>query len=693
MMQVFINKLGIGNKVHREVESLVVYSYYHNGNIYIETTDYNVIENIEDSFINRIVPNIKTEAYRERIKGINFLLVYRYNLIDRSLFTNKNSNDMSGKGVEKVNLAIEKTEKFLLDIVKSGHFLNASPGIIEYVDDFSLYDLEVDVLKVKDIKTLKEMLDKVDTAVDNINELFIISFDFSDTDTENRLHQTYKLPLIESLGGEDIFLLRDGEPIRIKNREITYPIILVNSRIENATLENQSVMINNIFKFICDNLEVTFYETAKAQLNFYKKYGYDHDSLMFFWMSNKETYDDGDDAFDINCDHKMLNSLNKIVNKYEVTDRNALKFLKTFLLYKDLVPIDTELVNNNFFYYIISVEWDGSSIIPPIPASKNEKLFNAFFKVKNNIASDNRIYYLLSSSCMFPNSSFDIFIDNFQLHEISKFNKLAQTISRPTAALEEIIPVVGEEDVFYKNNVLVNFSESISDIWKGKIERNHISKTIDVRTLKDFPYVYENALKIFEKEGVPFKNTLVLILYDDQNKDMLGGYYPVGNSDNKSEIDINFGNYIEKFNPPFIVLNISSNGIKSKEHMNYILMHETRHYIDDILGYQHKPDEDKPYFNSMIKYLRSDIERRAFIEEVLCVMRNYSTDYVIRHWLTIKNRILRKYLVGSGVEGDIINARNIDKAYQIFIEERQREEATDNGDGQEEDFQLPPLNN
>jgi hypothetical protein len=371
-------------------------------------------------------------------------------------------------------------------------------------------------------------------------------------------------------------------------------------------------------------------------------------------------------------------------------------YLKTF------PPKDTNLYYKSF-YYSISVPKVGK-VIRESPATKNEGLFNSYFvKADGPIEMRGRVYYLIASKFCFPAKVLKLFMEDYHsedmsLHEIFEFNNKNGMLSKYCFVDNEPYDSVG--NTLYKEKVVTSFVNSIKNmLGEERITDDRFNERLSVKRLSEFPYVFERLNIAFNRENIEFKDLNVVFISDDGNKNILGGYDCERLRNTETVV---LSEDSAPFQLPVIMLNIANVKMQRRENLTGILIHEGKHYLDDMreakeekalkesnpdseeasdffnIDYKYETDNDK----RMEGYLLSKHETSAFAEAALNYLKHYPIDYVYENWVFLKTKIIHEHLAqNDGIDYHNLSqkfldafSKIMDKALGLYeAEEQQRD--------------------
>ncbi len=419
-------------------------------------------------------------------------------------------------------------------------------------------------------------------------------------------------------------------------------------------------------------------------------------------------------------------AIQKVISIYGINpnDKNSVDFVKNYIIYTKIFPLSDKTKYHKTFYNVVSVLNSGSGI-PKSPVTKNDILFiNLFSIVDGPLVSENRIYYLISSDILFPEYVFNLFCDSsvenerITNHEVFEFNKNNGMLSKNSFVNKT--PVGSQEIVFYTNNVMSEFPRKITEALGSELKDNRFKERLTIKTVSEMPYVYERVKKIIERHNLEQKdqeemlqnvrNLNIVFMSDPRRSDMLGGYLgkiydipktqktaqqgvgikklpatqPTDQPINPKEISssdqaVILASGVEAFQRPLIILNVLNEKMQYRENLSHILVHECRHYIDDLL----REKGNKPRKSivtpkqGFVNYLNSEGEQNAFTEEALNILSQYNTEYVKRNWSALKTRIIKEYF-GTTIEIPSRDrtaimrslSRILDRALNLYINEK-----------------------
>jgi len=394
-------------------------------------------------------------------------------------------------------------------------------------------------------------------------------------------------------------------------------------------------------------------------------------------------------------------------------DKETRDFLLNYLIYTKIFPLTDETKYYKVFYSIVSIAKTGTTI-PNTPVTKNERLFEKIFRIVGSpIASNDRIYYLVASNILFPEYVLNLFCDNSSTeritdHEVFEFNKKNGMLSKnsfvnngPTQA--------SVENIFYSTNVIPKFASQVREMLGDKIKDNRFNENLTVKRISEIPYVYERVKRIFDRYKLEYKDLNVIFMSDPDQANLLGGYVgkryvskfkkkaqvgqgvlvaPAIPKPEEEEIDEDVGSPeqavrlargIKSFQRPFIMLNILNERMQYRENLSHILVHECKHYVDDLLTEKglRPPIVRGTGRESFSGYLKLQHEYEAFSEEALDILSQYDLDYIKKNWSALKNRIINEYFMetispqASDKEAVIRElSKVLDRALTLYMEEK-----------------------
>lgn len=142
-----------------------------------------------------------------------------------------------------------------------------------------------------------------------------------------------------------------------------------------------------------------------------------------------------------------------------------------------------------------------------------------------------------------------------------------------------------------------------------------------------------------------------------------------------------------------MMFNLANSKIQRREDLSGTMIHEGKHYLDDMRFEKKEeamkksdPDSDAAtseaasFFDTSYslerdqkkrfeKYLRSNHETSAFAEDALNVLRHYSLEYIYANWLFLKTRIIHEYFNQQENLNHYALPQNLMEVYSIILEQ------------------------
>lgn len=650
------------------------FSELENGLGFLENANILAID-VEDEEIRKELSKQIPDRWQEFIRSLPYMLIKNLSL--------------EGRNIDAPIIIINR-------MVTKDHPKN------EYILEREIYSFLANYLKVPVENRVKAVLERESHASYDVQDIFYLHFGGSERDRYTILRGKEKQEPTEENKRNDLGFLADIFDAQL------------NAKVQRATTFIQKLLDKYAVNPDDKNTisEVPFSKTEKEIEDLLNKYNVSSDDKNTilktrFPLKTKENI------------RKLISSLGINPN-----DKETIDFLKNYIIYTKIFPLEDDTKYYKIFYSVISVLKVGPNI-PRTPATKNYQLFEKIFKVIGDpLDSQNRIYYLVSSNILFPEYVFNLFCDNsvenerMTEHEVFEFNKKNGMLSKNNFVNK--VPA-GAEVTFYSTNVMKSFSTQIKDILGNQIKDNRFNERLTVKTISEMPYVYERVKKIVERYGLESKdqeemlqnlrNLNVVFMSNPRESGLLGGYLgkiyrdsprrpprtaqqgvgirnipppepeqPISaDQATAAEQAVRLAEGVGTFQRPFIILNVLNERMQYSENLSHILVHECKHYIDDLLREKGKRDRKEPVSprQGFTNYLNSEGEQEAFTEEALDILNQYSLDYVKRNWSGLKTRIIKEYFettidIPVQEKSSILKAlsRILDRALNLFIRDK-----------------------
>jgi len=489
----------------------------------------------------------------------------------------------------------------------------------------------------------------------------------------------------DSVNKDQIFV--SNYDVVLNNEIISSPIILLNKK-----GKSEFDLEKSLFLFLVDFLDISESVRMTSQLKQQQYLGYDIQDLFYFNFGSQEKINMFSSSFDSITEPEKRESFMKKLEGLgvDLNDSESIKFAKTLSIYLRAFPSSDTNSHYKVFYSVVSVP-AGKPPYPESPVMKNEGLFNAYFALNEGpVESGGRLFYLISSKFCFPKSVFKIFNPDpkLDLHEIFEFNSKNGMLSK--YCFVDNAPKDKVTNFGYQSKVVTPFVGSMKDILGDRITDNRFNERLSVRRLSEFPYVLERLKAAFKREDVELKDVNVIFVYDPYNANTLGGYdcKRIRNEENVKLVE-----EYAAFPLPLMMFNLANSKIQRREDLSGTMIHEGKHYLDDMRFEKKEeamkksdPDSDAAtseaasFFDTSYslerdqkkrfeKYLRSNHETSAFAEDALNVLRHYSLEYIYANWLFLKTRIIHEYFNQQENLNHYALPQNLMEVYSIILEQ------------------------
>jgi hypothetical protein len=401
-------------------------------------------------------------------------------------------------------------------------------------------------------------------------------------------------------------------------------------------------------------------------------------------------------VFDRDAPFDMREKVNSLLEKWGVDpgDQRVVDFVKTFMIYRSAFPLSESGPQYKIFYNVVSVPGIGTP--PESFATRNTGLFNAIFTVRESKESAGRWYYLVSSRFCFPVNTFELFVDNataeagvVSLNETIEFNTRNGMLSK--YGFVNDTPKSGIEAASYNLKVVPEFSKTILDGLGSNVKDNRINERVSVKMLSEYPYAYNHVKSAFNRFGIDYRDIPVVLVYMPNEVSTLGGYLGAGRASSEA---VKLASEHSAFKPPFIIINVANTRMHNRETLSNALIHEGRHFLDDILvsmGMQDSsvmggpkgaaPKDRDGQIKDMMKYLSTPTEINAHAEQAMTLLKHYDLNYLMSHWPSIKNKIIREEFTHGEVDAErypIVEgyAKILDRALELYVQDSERDAAS-----------------
>lgn len=685
-----------------EKSSIVnIYAFWCSGEFYVETIDYNYpLDYVQQKFVSTLVDremasvsssNIPEQLLKTRIRE-KFLVESSIHVVlnkhrNRLLLTEENTNPkVSNRGTG----AYDKSVVLLKSLAQ---IITASPETFGEVDKMSLAmsannqlwpHKNYSVMKVGQYLTLMEAIEKVGLDPGSYEDMNILFIDFNDQKAISYITKQIgdrfvdKSPYISTLY------------IDIGERNLAPPTIIVDSY-----KQNEQTLVRVLIGALMKSAKTPYLNRMKTALERQRYVGYDVQDMYFINFSNAQEIKNSASVFDKDASTESKQKIQGMADRLGIDrrDQDAYDFLKMFAIYRSVFPPSDANIQYKTYYNIVSVP-KGEDSVPGDFATSNTKLFETIFTIRDIKASNDRVYYLLSSRFCFPDRVFRLFRGDADsegaadLHETIEFNSRNGMLSK--YGFVNNPPMDRREATFYALNVTKDFSSVLVNLLGNYVKDNRLDERVTVKLLSEFPYAYKNVKTAFDREQVDYKDIPVILVYMPMDKSTLGGY--LGKTKANAEAE-KLADYNREFSLPFIIINVANERMQSRENLSNALIHEGRHYLDDLLvqmgsydaDYMGKDNPPPPrtkqeQLRNQIAYLETPTEVSAHAEQALSILRHYDLNYLLSHWHSMKTKILNDEFVGID-EKDHDSYRLIerygkilDRALEIYVSEEQAKE-------------------
>jgi len=186
-----------------------------------------------------------------------------------------------------------------------------------------------------------------------------------------------------------------------------------------------------------------------------------------------------------------------------------------------------------------------------------------------------------------------------------------------------------------------------------EVEDRH-REAIMVHGLSSIPACNVPAQGMFNRRGVEFRDIMIILVQNPQNRGMLGGFASARENPNPVSMFKN----VAPFKPPFIMLNILAPGMATVEDRVSIILHEVSHFVDDILVSEGRADPrimkipaspQTPEVAEQMRYWQDYLDKTptevaAHAEEVYFHLSMYDYDYALRNKAAIRKKVVEEIL-------------------------------------------------
>jgi hypothetical protein len=732
-MKILVNALKIGRTPRKDATYFNVYGYVFRDAVYVEFLDYKTNVYIEPLFEKRV----------EKLSGYSYDDVYKYGFLihlfydksKKSVWLDKEEHDheieTDPNFRQRFESALQAIDSLLKSPANEPYFGKFEGSLNTAINEEYITKTRYQVYNIYDFPYMYSMLTlnpadpKKSRNLGAFNNIQIVSFRFFD---RNGMYDPEIMGKIVSpqigasfmadsdlnervsSGDQKVVLVEKPPTKEFMNffgKEIKFPFLMIN----NAGL-NEFTIQEEIYDFVASKLNFSSTQIQDYKLKNMIRYGYDLQDIFYFNLRNPESSAKVSESIDEDASkttQQIKNQVAQWVKDFEVTDVATEDFLKTLFMYVHIFPFTTEKIKNGKketspsgyynkqYYSVISIPNTGfdQDSAPSDPATKNHKLFAHVFSIHGDpVVTKNKAYYLIYSPILFPENIYRLFIqdassESCSLHEVFEYNQENKYLTK--YSLVNNPPQESAELIEYNNNVMPEFSRNIQNTEGIDIKHDFSDKRLIARTLVDFPYAYNHVLQMFDKEGVEFKNINIIMIYDMAQRSMLGGYMFVNKTSNTEEsqeaVMLANGNDMIEFQAPIIIINLANPRVQMREEVSYVLIHECRHYLDDLMIQQGKQEDiisnvpqvtvqsdDPQYYRQYEAYTRSTAESRAFSQTALALLNHYSPDYVIENWDHLKSWLLSDTYHSRDYGTDSSFSEIADAALKEFLEQHGRSE-------------------
>jgi len=328
-------------------------------------------------------------------------------------------------------------------------------------------------------------------------------------------------------------------------------------------------------------------------------------------------------------------------------------FASIFMIFRTMYsPRKNSNLFNKVYYY--------TAISNPGDEIQHRQLFDQLFSISKSAIVDDQKHEVLASYYSFPPEAVELF--GF---ETVPDQKVFDTSNRHLTT---------SPYYFTDGDGSTDQSDAmVADVVSKSYGAYHDNTNTPgmVRTLSSFPVVYSEIMNMFESRGVQYKDINVILIYDPDNPNMVGGYYK--DVTGAEEALSKYGNY----KPPIIVLNIYSKSLQSMDKVAEVLIHEASHYADDLMVMQGLADPSimfnpKPSDNTlddMLRYMRqylseSPTEFNAHAMMPYLSLSMADAEYLKRNRFPLKAKLLKSLFIDT----DSIETPTIEDAVAGSVE-------------------------
>jgi hypothetical protein len=205
------------------------------------------------------------------------------------------------------------------------------------------------------------------------------------------------------------------------------------------------------------------------------------------------------------------------------------------------------------------------------------------------------------------------------------------------------------------------------------------------------PYLKNKVSEMFKSSGLEFQDIEIVLAFMPQRMNMLGGYM----SKRRTGQDVTtLYQGLRPFPLPIILINIASPICQVRENILEIVIHELRHFVDDMMivngladeslmpdiapQQNNTPGEAIRYWN---QYLTSPTEISAHAEEIIATFDNFSVDYVKENYALLKDRVIRRIMLSDEKDRSdterghmqySLYAAIFDQAYKLYTNQEEK---------------------
>ena len=315
------------------------------------------------------------------------------------------------------------------------------------------------------------------------------------------------------------------------------------------------------------------------------------------------------------------------------------------------------------------------------------KLFNHVFKkVGESLDPETNKKYLIFKSNLFFSTAVETVFGVESLNKAVSYTEGSGVVSNCRYTNND------DDTDFYR--------ESVIGALEVSVKNENQEEEIDFRPDEDVhcfyalsnPYLKDRLNRMCEISDVAIRDIEIVLAYMPDQKGMLGGYVSKRRA---SEDTITLSKQLRPFQLPVILINIAASQCQVRENILEVVVHELRHFVDDIMVIENKADpstmpeipeakdsssaETIRYWN---QYLTSPTEINAHASEIVTSLEAYTAEYVQRNYVQIKDQVLRRIMVDdmndakrgtdSGYQQYSLYAAIFDQAYQLYINQSEK---------------------